>query len=134
MPRSFKPAAMALNDVASEARRSAIVGARSASRSRAFSRRATTLFARPSTAISRMFPRSPPSLAPRAFAAASAAFVRAEIISASCSATAARTCTVSRFACGRSTATNSTPLSIKFEIKATFRASRSSFAMISVAR
>jgi hypothetical protein len=35
-------------------------------------------------------PRCPPSLTPRAFAAARAALVRAEIIEASCSATAAR--------------------------------------------
>jgi hypothetical protein len=34
---------------------------------------------------------------------------------------------------GKSTAVNSTPLSIRFEMKATLRASRSSFAMMRVA-
>jgi hypothetical protein len=40
---------------------------------------------------------------------------------------------VSRFACGKSTAVNSTPDSIKPETKRTLRASRSSLAMISEA-
>ena len=74
-----------------------------------------------------------PSLTPRALAAASAAIVRCEIISRSCSATAARMWIVSRVACGLSQATKSTPDSIKFEIKATLRASRSSLAMTKVA-
>jgi hypothetical protein len=45
-------------------------------------------------------------------AAASAALVRSEIIVRSCSATAARMCSVNRVACGLSTATNSTPESM----------------------
>jgi hypothetical protein len=54
-----------------------------------------------------------PRTLPRALAACSAAFVRSEIISRSCSATAARIWIVSLFMCGLSTATNSTPLSIQ---------------------
>ena len=50
-----------------------------------------------------------PRRVPRALAAFKAALVRSEIISRSCCATAARICTVSLFACGLSTATNSTP-------------------------
>ena len=42
--------------------------------------------------------------------------------------------TVSRFTVGMSAATNSTPLSMRFDTKATFRASRSSLAMTSTAR
>jgi hypothetical protein len=52
---------------------------------------------------------------------------------ASCSATAARMWTVRRFACGKSTAVNSTPDSISPEMKWTLRASRSNFAIMSVA-
>ncbi len=66
-------------------------------------------------------------------ALASAAFVRSEIAFASCSATAAIMWIVSRFACGKSTASNSTPASISADTNATLRASRSSLAMISVA-
>ena len=45
----------------------------------------------------------PPSRCPRALAAASATLVRALICAASCSATAARMCSVNRVACGLST-------------------------------
>lgn len=75
-----------------------------------------------------------PSFTPRAFAAASAAFVRSLIASASASATAATMCSVRRFACGVSHATNSTADAITFAMKATLRAKRSSLAMTSVAR
>ena len=75
-----------------------------------------------------------PRRLPRALACASAALVRAEIISRSCSATAARMWMVNRVAWGLSHATKSTPDSIKLEIKKTLRASRSSLAMIKVAR
>jgi hypothetical protein len=50
-----------------------------------------------------------PSRLPRALAACRASLVRWAIISRSCCATAARMWTVSLFACGLSTATNSTP-------------------------
>ncbi len=40
---------------------------------------------------------------------------------------------ISRFACGKSTASNTTPASINAETNATLRASRSSLAMIRVA-
>src|SRR5205807_6589520 len=55
--------------------------------------------------------------------------VRCEIISRSCSATAARMWMVSRVACGLSQATKSTPDSISELMKWTLRASRSSLAM-----
>ena len=71
-----------------------------------------------------------PSRTPRAFAACRAAFVRAAIISRSCSATAARMCRVRRVAWGLSQATNSTPESIMVAMKATLRESRSSLAII----
>jgi hypothetical protein len=72
-----------------------------------------------------------PSRTPRALAACSAALVRAEIISRSCSATAARMWSVRRVACGLSQATNSTPASIMVAMNATLRESRSSLAMTS---
>ena len=72
-----------------------------------------------------------PRRTPRALAAASAAFVCYEIISRSCSATAARMCIVSLVACGLSQATKSTPESISDEMNATLRANRSSLAMTS---
>ena len=78
-------------------------------------------------------PRSPPSTTPRALAAARAAFVRSEIILASCSATAARMWTVNLFAVGKSQAVNSTPDSIRLLVNATFRAKRSNLAITSVA-
>jgi hypothetical protein len=59
--------------------------------------------------------------------------VRSDIIVRSCSATAARMCSVSRVACGLSTATNSTPESISAAMKAKLRESRSSFATTSLA-
>ena len=75
----------------------------------------------------------PPSRLPRALAAESAARVRSEIIFASCSAMAAMMWIVRRFACGKSTASNSTFDSIKFEMKATLRAKRLSLAIMSLA-
>ena len=63
------------------------------------------------------------SSTPRALAAASAAFVRELICSRSCSAKAASMCSISFEACGLSTATNSTPLSMRLAMKATLRAS-----------
>ena len=64
-----------------------------------------------------------------AFAAASAALVRAEIISRSWSATAARMWMMIRVAVGLSQATNSILLSIRFAMKATLRVRRSSLAI-----
>jgi len=68
-----------------------------------------------------------------ALAACNAALVRCEIISRSCSATAARIWTVSRFAIGISHATNSIPLSIRVAMNATLRDSRSNLAIMRVA-
>ena len=97
-------------------------------------RRTAALAFTPTADIDAMTPlRSPPSFVPLAFAAASPAFVLAEIINASCSATAARMWTVSLLAVGKSTATNSTLLSIRFDMKLTLRARRSILAMMSVA-
>jgi hypothetical protein len=64
--------------------------------------------------------------------AASPSLVRCEIISRSCSATAARMWIVSLVACGLSTATNSTRDSIKADRNATLRESRSSLATTSL--
>ena len=58
--------------------------------------------------------------------------MRSEIIIASCSAMAAMMWIVRRFACGKSTASNSTFDSIKLEMNATLRAKRSSLAMTSL--
>jgi hypothetical protein len=74
-----------------------------------------------------------PRRVPRALAAFKAALVRSEIISRSCCATAARICTVSLFACGLSTATNSTPDSISVAMYAKLRLSRFSLAMTNLA-
>jgi hypothetical protein len=87
----------------------------------------------PPRAIVDPWPRKPPRMRPRALAAARADLVRSEIAFASCSATAARIWIVRRFACGKSTATDSTPLSMRDETKWTFLASLSSLAMTSVA-
>ena len=75
----------------------------------------------------------PPQTTPRAFDATIAALTRSEMSLASYSAIAARIWIVSRFACGKSAATNSTPLSMSCEIKATLRARRSSFAITKTA-
>jgi hypothetical protein len=74
-----------------------------------------------------------PNRFPRALAAWRAAGVRALMISRSCWATAAKICTVSLFACGLSTAMNSTPESMSVAIKARLRDRRSSLAMTSLA-
>jgi hypothetical protein len=78
MPRSFSPAAMARKEVAPAVCNSAIVGARSATRASA--RFVTTSEAALRMALVIVVPRYPPSLTPRRFAAANAAFVRSEII------------------------------------------------------
>src|SRR5262249_37565586 len=75
-----------------------------------------------------------PRRLPRAFAACRASLVRWAIISRSCCATAARMWIVSLLACGLSTATNSTPESIRVAMNARFRDRRSSFAITSLAR
>src|SRR5256886_1693611 len=69
---------------------------------------------------------------PHLLAAIRASLVRFEICSRSCSAMAARICTVSLLASGISTATNSTPLSISVAMKARLRLRRSSLAMTSL--
>src|SRR3954471_21709949 len=104
-------------------------GSRSAARLAALAAFAALPLALPSSWRHRL--AGLPSLTPRALAAARAALVRWEIIAASCSATAARM--VRRLAWGKSTATKSTPLSISLEMKATLRASRSSWATTRVA-
>jgi hypothetical protein len=130
---SLRAAAIPCSVVTPLARSSASIGARSAARSRA--RAAITLgpLARALAVNGLWFMRTPPSETPRAFALASAAFVRSEIAFALCSATAAIMLIVSRFACGKSTASNSTPASISADTNATLRASRSSLAITSVA-
>lgn len=110
---------------------SSMTGARSAARDFAARDLARRALAQSATVPAR--PRNPPSRLPRAFAAARAARVRSEIIFASCSAMAAMMWIVRRFAWGKSTASNSTFVSIKLEMKATLRAKRSSLAMISLA-
>jgi hypothetical protein len=85
MPRSSRPAAMARSDSHPASCSSLIVGARSIALLRARSCPAALPAAR-ALAVKRA-PRSPPSFTPRRLAAARAAFVRAEIIPASSSAT-----------------------------------------------
>ena len=65
-----------------------------------------------------------PRRLPRALAAFRAADVRALMISRSCWATAAKMWTVNLFACGLSTATNSTPESIRVAMNAKLAAYR----------
>lgn|GEM_PF-3782127 len=91
---------------------------------------AARMFARAASPLSRL---GFPSFTPRSLACAIAAFVRSEIMARSCSATAARIWIVSLDASGISTARNSTRLSMRFEMKATDRESRSSLAISSVA-
>jgi hypothetical protein len=64
--------------------------------------------------------RGVPNRVPRALVAARAALVRSEIASRSRSATAARMWMVSLLACGLSTATNSTPESIRVATRLDF--------------
>jgi hypothetical protein len=64
---------------------------------------------------------------------AGAADVRALMISRSCSVTAAKMSLVNLFACGLSTAMNSTPESMSVAINAKFRDKRSSLAITSLA-
>ena len=81
---------------------------------------------RPISAPFTSVPLGLPSLTPLALAAASAAFVRDEIARRSSSATSAMIPTVSRFACGMSTAMNSTPACSRPSRKWASRLSRSS--------
>ncbi len=137
MPRSFSFAAIPNSELVPSFCNPTITGNKSAARFDADAWRAVALAVVPLAAMVFMrwgLPRRPPRRFPRALAAANAAVVRAEIIVASCSATAARICTVKRFACGKSHATNSTPASMSEEMKWTLRARRSSLAMIRVAR
>ena len=99
----------------------------------AFALRARALAVVPRSLARRVKCAGAPRTTPRRFAAASAALVRAEIASASCSATIARMPTVRRLAPGKSAATNSTPESRRARRKAAFLDSRSSFATTSVA-
>ncbi len=75
-----------------------------------------------------------PNRTPRAFAAASAALVRSDMATASCSAIAAIKCSVSLFAKGRSTHSKGVADSISAEMVATDLASLSNFAITNVAR
>jgi hypothetical protein len=111
IPRSSNPPAMARNDSQPAACSSFMVAARSEARSCARARRT----ARPAAlalAVS-LAPRSPPSFLPRLLAAASAALVRAEIMPASSSATAAICCSknlpVAPSIAGKSAKRTSTP-------------------------
>ncbi len=117
MPALFRPAAIAVSVFAPPARIWAIVGARSAALSAARMRLAAApcfwasrlmVIRRPSLFLIRV----PPSLVPRALAALRAAFVRAEIIPASNSATATICCSrkrpVAPSICGRSANLTST--------------------------
>jgi hypothetical protein len=127
MPWALRPNAIERSDVAPLAWRDWIVGIKSLARCLAFADRTARALQVPAR------PRNPPRTVPRAFAAPNAARVRSEIIRASCSATAARIWIVNRFADGKSTASNSTPASIRLETKATLRASRSNLAITRVA-
>jgi hypothetical protein len=131
IPRSFNSFAIERSEFAPAVRMSSMTGARSAARD--FAARDLARLALAQSAAVPARPRNPPSRLPRAFAAARAARVRPEIIFASCSAMAAMMWIVRRFACGKSTASNSTFDSIKLEMKAALRAKRSSLAIISLA-
>jgi hypothetical protein len=74
------------------------------------------------------------SWTPRTFAACSASRVRCEICSRSYSAKADRIWIISLLAYGASAATNSTPLSMRDDTNATFRANRSNLAINRIAR
>src|SRR5262249_49386354 len=82
---------------------------------------------------SRWFGRMPPSLTPRALAAARAAFVRALICSRSCWAITASRPMVSLFASGISAQTKLTPLSCRVMRNAAFLESLSNLAITRVA-
>src|SRR5262245_51421981 len=110
-PRSFKTLAIARSDDAPAFCASLIIGSVLAAK-----RSAPALFAFAPLACA-CWSLGPPSLTPRALAAASAAFVRALIASRSCSATAARIWIVSLLANGISAAINSTPVSMRPEMK-----------------
>ena len=73
MPRAFSSAAMARRDVWPAALISATTGATRAACAPALPRKAAVAFARSASVSS--WPLNPPSFAPRALAAASAAFV-----------------------------------------------------------
>ena len=128
LPRSFRAAAMPASVTVPARLISAITGRTSSACRWACRARAEAPRAHPTAAPTSG--RGEPRRTPRRFAAARAALVRAEIISRSCSATAARMWIVSLLAIGMSQATKSTPASRRAEMKATERDSRSSLAMI----
>ena len=124
--------AIPANVVTPVARISSTIGRRLSALSRAAAACTALPWAR--SASDSVRPRLPPSAMPRALAACSAARVRCEIIAASCSATAAKMCSVNLVALGLSAATIATSPSSSLARNATFRLSRSSFAISSVAR
>ena len=134
MPRALSAAAIWRRVVQPSSRKSLMTGA---SVSAKLSALAATLSrsARPPfpARLSAAAPLGLPSFTPRAFAAASASFVRREIASRSCWATSAMMPTVRSLASGMSTARNRTPLSRRVSRKAALRLSRSSLAMTRVA-
>lgn len=134
MPLAFNPSARLASVLQPLARSSSSTGLRSAARWAAFALRtwADAAFAA-SIWLCVCFPRSPPSTVPLRLAACSASFVRWEIISRSCSASAAITDSVKRFADGISTAQNSAPDSIICARNRRFRESRSIFEITSTA-
>jgi hypothetical protein len=102
MPRAVSAAAMLASDAALSARMLSITGARSAASARTLAALATAA-TRPAASACARVPGCRfglPSRTPRALAAARAALVRAEIIRASSSATAARMWMVSRLTVG----------------------------------
>lgn len=131
IPRSFKPIAIDSSVRGPHRRSSSMIGSSCLARLRAFSALATA--ARIRSPVLGALPRKPPSLTPRAFAAASAARVRSLILRPSSSAIAASMCSRKVSAWGMSTAVNRTSDFINAEITATSLAKRSSFAMSKVA-
>jgi hypothetical protein len=133
-PRRSSSRATSRCDVTPVERIAAMIGRTRAHQAAAAARCAAIDAAFPfRAAMSARAPFGLPRRRPRAVAAAKAALMRSLMISGSYSATAARTWIASRFADGESAARKSTPLSMRPEMKWTFRASRSSLAMIGVA-
>jgi hypothetical protein len=134
MPRSFSASAIALSDRIPLVRSSSIVGAKSRARLLARAVRASPLRIEPKWRAFSVRFAGFPSRAPRRRAAASATFVRSEIIRASSSATTAMMPTVILFIEGRSPAMISTVASRRQRRNAAFLAKRSSLATTSTAR
>jgi hypothetical protein len=136
MPRLLSAAAMARRDVTPVARSAFMVGV-IAGRAR---QQAADVAARPMARASSVsfVLRTPPSFAPLALAAASAALVRLEIISASSSATLAicrnRNRPVGPSIFGKSQNRTSTPASRSWDRKCADRVRRSTLATISGTR